>query len=666
MATYGRPIFIEGEVSREVAKRAGAIIIPKGERGKDALERVKYPSGGGSSSRSSRSGGGGSSRSSPPRYTSELLKQSFASKESMQKAEVEYRAKQAAEQRAAEEAKRIETIKNLEARKRAEGKKGEFYRKVIGEQRYEEAERVRKRLNVPEPKPIQKEKPIVRRFWEYVWEEKPPKPSKKSKVEKKIESIRGTAGEVPYVKEIFRPAAKGILSLAEKVPIPKTIEEKYPVLFEKNIPREVAISSVEDTLKFGFFSPFLATTAQIETTMYPKEIKLKFRGIEQKTDKGITKTKLRFETGEGRIGVAEAIAKPRTIGKKTITETIIAGTEGKPVIKFPSAKFKLIDRRYFGAIQRSAVEPTKLQLKLTTQIAMEKEGFIQRSAGLVAGSTKKPIISKMLKLKKPVEVSKFVSGTAGFKVNRKTYLFGKTLTDEGTTVKYAGTVLKVPTTTKIPKGISTTKPITIQKEKLASTISAAIVPKPQTIPPPKIIPSFKPITQIPKTKTIKTTIQTSPTTMTKPLTKQKQISGTISKTISKSLNKQLQKQKQRQQQKQRQKELQQQIQKQKQTQKTMTKVKTLQKSASKTMMIGMGTPIITPPKQKLPPIIPIPWKVKKLKERRKKIGFKEDIAVSEGFTARTLGLKPMKIKAKDISKYAGKSLGIRKAPIIVK
>ena len=84
------------------------------------------------------------------------------------------------------------------------------------------------------------------------------------------------------------------------------------------------------------------------------------------------------------------------------------------------------------------------------------------------------------------------------------------------------------------------------------------------------------------------------------------------------------------------------------------------------------TPKLRIPKIPSIPIIPPLFKLRGRKsfKRRgiRRLG-REDIAITEGFTAKILQFKPTKIKVSDVPRESGKlkrAIGIRRAPILVR
>jgi hypothetical protein len=98
-----------------------------------------------------------------------------------------------------------------------------------------------------------------------------------------------------------------------------------------------------------------------------------------------------------------------------------------------------------------------------------------------------------------------------------------------------------------------------------------------------------------------------------------------------------------------------------------TKLKEKVKPRSRTP--PFATPRLKPPKSVPPPLFEFLLRQKLLKKRKKRRGRgKDDLVLVEGFTAKALKLRPVKIKPSQIRKFAKKfqTIGIRRRPVFVK
>ncbi len=78
--------------------------------------------------------------------------------------------------------------------------------------------------------------------------------------------------------------------------------------------------------------------------------------------------------------------------------------------------------------------------------------------------------------------------------------------------------------------------------------------------------------------------------------------------------------------------------------------------------------MITPPVPT--PFTPLPFvrRMKKKKEERRKRSIREDIRITEGFLAKTLGFKPVRVTPKEVRRLASlpaRAIGIRRAPLLI-
>jgi len=100
------------------------------------------------------------------------------------------------------------------------------------------------------------------------------------------------------------------------------------------VDRGKTIKFISDTSTFSFFSPAMATTAQIEKTFTPTRIK--FTGInEVKESPTITKTTLGFTTSSGKKGIARAVSYSSMEGENQISRTLVGGGTFKRGLNIP-------------------------------------------------------------------------------------------------------------------------------------------------------------------------------------------------------------------------------------------------------------------------------------------------------------------------------------------
>lgn len=499
--------------------------------------------------------------------------------------------------------------------------------------------------------------------------------------EPKFEITRETAFQefpITFTKplELF---GKGVETIA--TPITEQIIGKK---LDKSTKRQTQLIA-QDVAIFGLFegAGVLRTTAQLQRTL-PQVQRVKFRGIEQESQVGLTKTIATFEAQTGERGIVKALTKSQITDEgiqKSLTFAV--GKTGRPAVRVPSAEPVLLQERQFIGLQRAISRPKEIDITRGI-VTLRTEGFEQIIKGVVAKSPKGTVIERGLefptgkiisRIRRGTEIEKFVGAARGFARDETTFLFGKTISPRGEVLS-AGKIqrlTKVPdteiTVARVPRQFRPAQ-ISLQIEKkiqsdLSGLISASL---PKIVKTPSVTARIAPAGIRPITR-VTTRQVTRPTQISKSIQNiEKQATADVTKTLTVPRVEVRTRAAIRQQAKQRQisEQIVNQVSKieSRTQQRRLTVLRLRVKSEAEPTIKLPPLITISPIKYPIIPIIPIDFK--RRRRRKKEREFRPAIAERifiPSFTAQQLGITKL-VEAKDIERATSKlESGIKLRPI---
>ena len=442
----------------------------------------------------------------------------------------------------------------------------------------------------------------------------------------------------------------------------KTIGGEPATTYEKEYGGEI----LGETLLFAGASPVITTTAEV--TRAAQVNKVAFKGVKQTTDKGIVRTDVRFITGEGEKGTAVGLTKrvPDVSGKQ-VSKTVGVGVRGRTTLKIPSREpIVFTPSKEFAGVELSLSKDIKLQKEVIKNVVKEEKGFVQIGAGGVI-EPKGVSLFKGGKIVGKTKSTSYVSKSFGITDKDTSRVISEVVSERGGTLGF-GKIIDLDKLARqgiesvgksVKGGVYKTSNV-ISKEALTSTkniVKAASVTPPKAVvkvvPPPSIVKIGKG-KQVTKKVSSEEVLKDFSKSMESQINKADVALGvSLSQGVS-------QKQSQRQRQKLKQEQKQKQLQK--------IRLRLLRKPLIKTDFVPTISLTKSIPKRLPPPLLYLPKGKLKDPMFTLKKDYGDYLFLTEGFTARAVGLKPQKIKEKDLLKAASDvSLGVkvRQAPIVV-
>ncbi len=426
-----------------------------------------------------------------------------------------------------------------------------------------------------------------------------------------------------------------------------------------------------------FFSPTLATTAQIRKALEPQ--KFLVSGVSKGGTEGKRFVKVDFfdlKTGQKGSAIG-SIVPTKTGAEKIVTKSFIFGGTVKKGVNFPFQKALSQPTSTFTIRQVSVARPETAFFKQelerdgkNIELLIGKEGVEDVSMGKTISQAFSPILRRGFGERR---VEEFIGRGFGAKVGEVDIGFGATVGSRGGITKTISQLERFETQGpikffSIPKGF---KPIEQIQDKAIQSVSKGIqtaIQKPEAVVSPFAVPTTA-LGQIKRARQV-----------TKPREKQKFIAGNIEQRELDKVSlsaKQTQVSRQRERTKQISKISSLLIQDEKAATKQISKLVSVQSSLKRAraeLRLSQRAKLPFSPRFSIPrtpdivelDIPDIDFEVKKGKPRKKRKkrerDFGEEFRIfAEGFTAKAIGAEPRFLSPKQLEKFTQEAIGIRRA-----